>query len=568
MTCKHSLIILFVIIANICSAQTTRPSYIESLSQPNPWVDSVFKKLSRREKIAQLFFVRAHTNLGKAYEDSVGLVIKKERLGGVVFFQGGPGRQAILTNKYQSTAKVPLLISSDGEWGLGMRLDSAISYPYQMALGAIQNKDLIYQMGQEVAKDYRRVGMHLNLAPDVDINNNARNPVINYRSFGENKYNVATKAAAYMKGMQDGGLLVSLKHFPGHGDTDVDSHYDLPQLNFSKARLDSLEIYPFRELTMAGAAGVMIAHMNIPSLDSTPNMPSTLSKPIVTGILKGELAFKGLIISDAMGMKGVVKYFKDGEADVMGVIAGNDILELSENSGRAIRLVRKAIRQDRITMERIDESVKKILTAKYWAGLNERDTIVTQNVLRDVTRPESYTLLQQLADASMTVLKGKQNIQNLVKEKRTAIISIGTPGVTTFQRSVGAFYQNSVYYSLDKNANANEIAKVLSNLSMFDQVIIGIHDTRTRPGNGMVLSADLKMMISSMASKGAVFALFANPYNLAALPGLENSKGLVVAYQKEDFMQQAAASLLKKQIVATGKLPVTVNTFFKYGDGE
>ncbi|MGY4383240.1 beta-N-acetylhexosaminidase [Pedobacter sp. UYP24] len=568
MTIKHYLILPFLFATVLCNGQIKTTSYIKALSEPNQWVDSVFKRLSKRQKIAQLFFVRAHTNLGRAYEDSVGNVIRKEHLGGVVFFQGGPGRQAILTNKYQAITKVPLLISSDGEWGLGMRLDSAVSYPYQMALGAVQNKELIYKMGLEVAKDYHRVGIQLNLAPDVDINNNAKNPVINYRSFGEDKNNVANKAAAYMKGMQDGGLLVSLKHFPGHGDTDVDSHYDLPQLKFSKARLDSLEIYPFRELIRADAAGVMIAHMNIPALDNSPNMPSTLSKPIVTGILKGELGFKGLIISDAMGMKGVVKYFKDGEADVMAVIAGNDILELSENSGRAIKLVAKAIRQKRLTMARIDESVKKILTAKYWAGLDKRDTIVTQNVVQDVTRPESLALLKQLADASMTVLRGKESMQRLVKEKRTAIISIGTSGITTFQRSLGAYYNSSVFYSLDKNATANDIAKVLAGIPDFEQVIIGIHDTRTRPGNGMVLSPDLKMMIRDMAKKEASFVLFANPYNLASLPGLENSKGLIVAYQKEDFMQQAAASVLKNQIIATGKLPVSVNGFFKYGDGE
>ncbi|MFP5079393.1 glycoside hydrolase family 3 protein [Pedobacter sp. JCM 36344] len=568
MTYKHFLILPLLVLTTLCNGQTEKPSFIQSLNMPNIWVDSVFKKLNKHDKIAQLFFVRAHTNLGKTYEDSVGMVIKKEHLGGVVFFQGGPGRQAILTNKYQSLAKVPLMISSDGEWGLGMRLDSTISYPYQMALGAVQNKELIYHMGLEVAKDFKRIGMHLNLAPDVDVNNNPKNPVINYRSFGENKYNVAQKAGAYMKGMQDGGLLVSLKHFPGHGDTDVDSHYDLPQLRFSKARLDSVEIYPFRELVQAGASGVMIAHMNIPALDSTPNMPSTLSKPIVTGILKQELGFKGLIVSDAMGMKGVVKYFKDGEADVMAVIAGNDILELSENSDRAIKLVRKAVRKDRITMERIDESVKKILYAKYWAGLNRRDTIVTQNVLPDVTRKESLTLVQQLADASMTVLRGKANIRALKKEMRTVIISIGSPHVTTFQRNLGAYYPNSIFYALDKNANANTIAKMMAEMDSFGQIIIGIHDTRTRPGNGMVLSPDLKILISEMAKKGAIFALFANPYNLSALPGLENSKALVVAYQKEEFMQLAAASVLKNQLIATGKLPVTVNNFFKYGDGE
>jgi len=569
MTLKHHLTLSCLLASSLfySSLHAQQKTYLQTLSEPNHWVDSVFRKLNKREKIAQMFFVRAHTNFSKAYEDSVGVVVKKERIGGLVFFQGGPGRQAILTNKYQAMARVPLLVTSDGEWGLGMRLDSTISYPYQMALGAIQDRELLYKMGLEVAKDYKRIGMHMNLAPDVDVNNNAQNPVINFRSFGENKYNVAVKAEAYMKGMQDGGLLVSIKHFPGHGDTDVDSHYDLPQLKFSKERLDSLEIYPFKELIKQGASGVMIAHMNIPALDNTPNMPSTLSKPIVTGILKEELGFKGLIISDAMGMKGVVKFFKEGEADVMGIIAGNDILELSEDSKRAVKLVRKAVSQGRISMERIDESVRKILMAKYWAGLDQKDTVDERGVLAGVNRAESLALRVQLANASMTMLRGKAELKTLDAEKRTVIISIGTPGVTDFQRELGTHYKNSIFYSLDKNATANEIAKVLRELKAFDQLIIGIHDARLRPGNGMVLSNDLKMFIKDMSLSNAIFALFANPYNLAALSGLENSRGLLIAYQKEDFMQKAAAEVFKNQVIPTGKLPVTVNTFFKYGEG-
>lgn len=549
------------------SAQAQKKSYIQSLDEPNHWVDSVLHKLKKRHKIAQLFFVRAHTNKGQAFEDSVGLVIKRERIGGLVFFQGGPGRQAILTNKYQALARTPLLIASDGEWGLGMRLDSTIAYPYQMALGAIQDKELIYKMGLEVSKDYKRIGMQMNLSPDVDINNNPKNPIINYRSFGEDKYNVAVKGGAYLKGMQDGGLLVTLKHFPGHGDTDVDSHYDLPQLNFTKARLDSLEIYPFKELIREGAAGVMIAHMNIPSLDSTANLPSTLSKPIVTDLLKGELGFRGLIVTDAMEMKGVVKNFKDGEADVMGVIAGNDILELSENSKRAVKLVRQAVRDGRISMERIDESVRKILIAKYWSGVYKRDTVNTHNVAAEVNRAESLALLQQLADASMTILNGDGGIKSLDLEKRTAIISIGTPDITVFQRESAKLYQNCMFLNLDKTANANTVAGVVKQLAGFDQVIIGIHDTRIRPGNGMELSGDLKMLIRDMAGKNAVFALFANPYNLSGLSGIENAKSLVVGYQKEDYMQKAAAEVIGHVKIATGKLPVTVNNFFRFNAG-
>jgi len=566
---KKSILVTLSIALSISATATKaqQPSYIDLLKQEPKWVDSVFNKLSKKEKIAQMFFVAAYTNKTQAFSDSIAKVIKHEKIGGLVFFQGGPGRQVILTNRYQKKARVPLLIASDGEWGLGMRLDSAMSYPYQMALGAVQDKELIYKMGLEVAKDFKRVGMHMNLAPVVDVNNNAKNPVINYRSFGEDKYNVAEKGAAYLKGMQDGGLLVSIKHFPGHGDTDVDSHFDLPQLKFTKERLDSLEMYPFKELIKQGSAGVMIAHMNIPSLDATPNMPSTLSKPIVTTILKEQIGFKGIVISDAMGMKGVVKYFKDGEADVMGIIAGNDILELSENSKRAVKMVRQAIKDQRLSIERIDESVKKILTAKYWAGLNVKQHINEANVYEEVNRPESIVLRQQMADASMTLLRGREFIRTLTPDKRTVILNLGTTDVTVFQKDLQAVYKNSIVYNLAKDANANAIAKVLTEIKPEDQVIVAIVDTRIRPNNNIPLSADLKMLITDMAKKDAIFALFANPYNLAGLPGLENAKALLVAYQKEDFMQKAAAAVLTNQLMPTGKLPVTVNGFFKYGEG-
>lgn len=564
---KRFALLSIGIIASILTAEAQQKSYIQSLDEPNAWVDSVFNKMSRRQKIAQLFFVRAHTNKGAAYADSVGKLIRKERIGGIVFFQGGPGRQAELSNRYQKLSRVPLLIASDGEWGLGMRLDSTISYPYQMTLGAVQDNQLLYQMGRQVAADFKRVGMQMNFAPDADINNNPKNPIINYRSFGENKYNVAEKAGAYMKGMQDGGLLVTLKHFPGHGDTDVDSHYDLPQLKFSKARLDSLELFPFERLIQEGAAGIMVAHMNIPALDPTPNLPSTLSRPIVTGLLKQGMSFKGLVVTDAMEMKGVVKNYKDGEADVLAVIAGNDIIELSENSERAVRLVRKAVREERIPIEQIDSSVKKILYAKYWAGLNRQDTVSTTGVYADVNRPESKMLIKKLAESSITVLNSSSPIKALSPQKRTVILSIGTSGITTFQRELGTFYKNAVYFTLDKNAGAAAVAKISRELDRFEQVIIGIHDTRTRPGNGMVLSADLKTLIKNQAARQSIFALFANPYNLSGLPGIEKSKSLIVAYQKEDFMQQAAAAVLSNKVIATGKLPVTVSPSFPYGAG-
>src|SRR5690606_11549602 len=371
------LLIILLSFGNQLKAQEKR-DFVTFINRQHDWVDSVYKKLNKRERIAQLFMVRTHTNLGQNYIDSVAKVIKKEKLGGIVLFQGGPVRHANLINRYQSLSEVPLLVAIDGEWGLGMRLpDSTISYPYQMALGAIQDNSLIYTMGQNVAKDLKRLGVNINFAPVVDINNNPRNPVINYRSFGENRENVTQKGISYMKGMMDEGVIVSLKHFPGHGDTDVDSHHDLPKLDFSKSRLDSLEIYPFKKLIEEGASGVMVAHLNIPSLDNTPNLPSSLSKNVVTDILKKELNFNGLVFTDAMDMDGVVKYFRNGEADVRAIIAGNDVLELSKNSKRANKMIRKAIRTDRIDEDELTKRVKKVLAAKYWLGLNNLKPVQT-----------------------------------------------------------------------------------------------------------------------------------------------------------------------------------------------
>jgi len=435
------LLVLFM--SSLSAFSQQKISYINLLSRQNHWVDSVYKKLSRKQRVAQLFFVRAHTDRGQAYEDSVGNVIKEQQIGGLVFFQGGPMRQLNLINKYQRLAKTPLLVAMDGEWGLGMRLDSTISYPYQMTLGAIQDNTLIYKMGQFVAYDFKRLGMQINLAPDMDVNNNPSNPVINYRSFGDNKYNVAAKGIAYMKGMQDAGLLTTAKHFPGHGDTNVDSHFDLPLLPFSRQRLDTLEEYPFKQAIKAGISGVMIAHMDIPALDSTKNLPSTLSRPIVTGILKDSLGFKGLVVSDAMEMKGVIKYFPEGEADLRAFIAGNDIIELSEDSKRAIDLIKKAVRQKKITKLEFETKVKKVLAAKYWAGLNHYLEALPANLVEDLNRPSAKSLVQQLTDASVTLLKGDASTVQLNPIAKTAIISIDVSQPTLFQNEMAQWYLNN-----------------------------------------------------------------------------------------------------------------------------
>lgn len=562
---KLRILSLFVLLGS-GAVSASAQSFIQSLNQQNHWVDSVFNRLSKKQKIAQLFMVRAHTNLGQAYEDSVGRVIKRQKLGGVVFFQGGPVRQAELINKYQHKAKVPLLIAMDGEWGLGMRLDSTISYPYQMTLGAIRDNTLLYKMGQQVAQDFKRLGVQMNFGPDMDVNNNPNNPVIGFRSFGDNKYNVAEKGIAYMRGMQDGGILTTAKHFPGHGDTEVDSHLDLPQLPFTRKRLDSLEEYPFREAIKAGISGVMVAHMNIPALDTTLHLPSTLSKPIITGILKDSLGFKGLVVSDAMGMQGVVKFFPNGEADVRAFIAGNDLLELSQDSKRAIKMIKKAIRKGQIPMSDVDARVKKVLAAKYWAGLNNRSTITTQNLYQDLNRPDAKALVQQLTDAAVTVLR--KDSTGIDFGKKTAIISIGTNDTTLYQRELQKSFANSTLFSIAKNAGMPKLDSLLQTLQNYDRVIIGIHDMRLRPASKLDYNSNVKLLIAQLAAKpNTLISVFANPYSIAGLPGIEKAATLIMGYQKSDEMQRSAVKVITGQLKATGKLPVSVNIFFGYGAG-
>ncbi len=567
---KPNPVTLFFVIILLLSnrAYSQKADFITSLSRQNRWVDSVYDKLTKKERVAQLFFVRAHTNKGAAYEDSVEKVIQDQHIGGLVFFQGGPGRQTALINRYQRASEVPLLIAMDGEWGLGMRLDSTTSYPYQMTLGAIQNDNLIYKMGQFIAQDFKRVGMHMNFAPDMDVNNNPNNPVINYRSFGDNRYNVARKGVAYFKGMQAEGLLTTAKHFPGHGDTNVDSHYDLPLLPFSRQRLDSLEEYPFREAISNGISGIMIAHMNIPALDSTKNRPSTLSRPIITKLLKDSLQFKGLVVSDAMEMKGVTKFFPNGDADVQAFIAGNDIIELSENSERAIKLIKKALRKHLISEEEFEAKVKKVLAAKYWAGLNNYRPAELGGVVNYINRPQAKTLIQQLCDASVTLLKGDAITIKPNPLRRTAIVSVGSNKITVFQQELARWYPNSMLFVVGKNTALNDLNAMLKNLKQYDQIVMAVYDTRLRPQNKLDYNADIKFLIAQLAAQPrTVTTVFANAYTIAGLPGIEKSSALMVGYQNMEELERSAVKIITGQQKPMGKLPVSVNTYFPTGTG-
>lgn len=546
-------------------AQKQSPPFLAYLH--HSWVDSVFNTLTPDDRVAQLFMVAAYSNRGDDHRRELLQMVSGRKIGGLVFFQGGPARQARLINALQAEADVPLLIAMDAEWGLGMRLDSAISYPFQMTLGAIQDNALIYQMGNILGRQLRRSGVHVNFAPVVDINNNANNPVINYRSFGENKEKVAQKGVAYMRGLQDANVFATAKHFPGHGDTDTDSHYALPQINHPRERLDSLELYPFRELIAAGLGGMMVAHLNIPSLDPS-GRPSTLSKDIIDGLLKEELGFQGLIFTDAMNMKGVTAGNAAGVVDKDAVLAGNDVLELTEDVPRAIAEIRKAINAGLISQQEIDARCRKILALKYWAGLDRLKPLVVSEVRKEVNAPEARLLSRKLMEAALTVLKNEQALIPLreLDTLRVASVSIGAEALTPFQETLGR-YTKVTHFALERNAHSAQIDSLRSQLKAFNLIIGGIHDNGIRPLNRSDFSKVVEDFISELADReGVVLALFKNPYTLAKFQGIQKAEALIVTYQDDVNAEALAAQLIFGGVSATGRLPVAAGNFVE-GDG-
>ena len=401
-----------------------------------------------------------------------------------------------------------------------------------MALGAIQGEELIYEMGVEIAKQLKRTGLHINFGPVVDVNNNPLNPVINYRSFGEDKINVTKKGIAYMKGMQSQNLLATAKHFPGHGDTDTDSHYALPQINHPFERLEDLEMYPFKELINAGIGGVMVAHLDIPALDST-GAPSTLSKPIISGILKERLGFKGLIVTDAMNMKGVAEGNEPGVVDKKAIIAGNDLLEFSEDVPKAITEIRNAIDQGLISQAEIDSRCRKILAVKQWVGLDNYEPLPVKNVVKEVNNPEAIWLHRKLAEASLTLLKNENSLLPLQKldTLKVASVSIGASKPTKFQRSL-KLYAEVENFQLDREAKASDISALQKKLGAYNLVIIGLHDFSNRPRNEIKLSKEVENFLSEYSlRKNTVISLFKNPYVINSLQNIEKANVLIEAYQ-------------------------------------
>ncbi len=535
----------------------------------NHWVDSVYNSLSVEQRIAQLCIIRAWSWKDSIYNDSLIQIIRKYNTGGVCFFKGSPVRQALLTNRLQQEAQTPLIVAIDAEWGLGMRLDSAFSFPRQMALGAISNDSLIYKMGLLVGKSCRRLGIHINFAPVADVNNNPLNPVINFRSFGENRDLVTRKSIMYMKGMQTAGIMTTAKHFPGHGDTETDSHLTLPVINHDRKRLDSVELYPFKALIKEGVMGMMIAHLYVPCLDTAINTPTTLSEKVITGLLKHELGFRGFVVTDALDMQGVTKFYKPGEIEVKALQAGNDILLLPQNMETAIQGIKTAIDSGLFSMDTLEARCRNILALKYYLGLREKPIIGLDNLVNDLNQPEAEALRQEMVNESITVLKNELKMIPLtgLDRRKIAVLSLGDSLPNLFQHTLNRYVQMNMF-NVPSNFPKEYADSIIKQVNDCDIVILSMHGIKSNPADTFGITLDMIRLIDTVTRVNrTIISLFGTPYALTWIPNLNKTEAIVVAYQDNPSTELAAAEVIFGGIAAQGKLPVT-SSMFPSGTGD
>ncbi|MCC5918568.1 MAG: serine hydrolase [Cryomorphaceae bacterium] len=533
-------------------AQTTRPAVFYGAN--GQWADSLLASMSMDEKIGQLFMVAAYSNKGLDHEKSILNLIKKHHIGGLIFMQGGPYRQARLTNAFQNASKFPLLIAMDAEWGLSMRLDSTFAFPWNLTLGAITDNDLIYEIGREMGRHCRRLGVHVSFAPVVDINTNPENPIINARSFGEDPENVASKGLALMRGLQDEHVLACAKHFPGHGDTDTDSHLTLPRVGGDRMRLDSVELYPYDRLIRNGLGSLMSAHLSVPALEPD-HIPTSVSEKVLRNLLREQYGFSGLIFTDALNMKGITKLFPPGEADLRAFMAGNDVLLFAEDVPRAIQMFKKALKDGSITEAQINQSVRRILMTKEWVGLKSKKPVPTKCLADDLFDVKGRLLKRKAYESALTLLKNVNKtlpIQHL-SDKKIALVTAGNDQNMYFHRGL-KHYQPVDYFSLNEN-NADEILKQLTG---YDKVILALYTSNVNPWKSFKYSAYIKKFAGNLGLQNTyVLTVFGNPYGLRDFPQAKSASAVLMGYQNDVDAAEVAAQIIYGAKVAKGKLPVS-----------
>lgn len=531
------------------------------------WADSVINTMNTQAMIGQLFMVATFSKGSTEETNATKALVDKYKLGGLIFMQGTPGEQARLVNLYQDIADVPLMIGQDAEYGLGMRLSNTMRFPRNMTLGAIRSDSLLFETGKEYARQLQAVGVKVNFAPVVDINNNPANPVINDRSFGENKYNVARKAIMLSKGMESHGVLACIKHFPGHGDTDTDSHVDLPVIKHSLERLDTLELYPFARAMEAGVGGVMVAHMYVPALDATPNLATTLSPFVVKEMIRKRMNYKGLIFTDALNMKGVTKYHQPGVVEVKAFLAGNDVLLFPENVPRAIEGMKRALAKGIVDTLDLQDRVRNILVAKYKLGLTTYNPIPTKNLEETLSNPEALILRKRLYEASLTLVRNEAQLLPLknLDKKRIAYIQIGTNAETDFEKSLKKYSAIRTLH-LPSTFSAADVQKAYQALDDYTTIIFGVFNLSKSPGKKYGYNPQINSLAAEFQRRGkkTILAIFGSPYSLTQVGDQE---AILMAYESAPDAQNAAAMAIFGGMKVDGRLPVSAGNRFPEGTG-
>ncbi|RKN76924.1 glycoside hydrolase family 3 N-terminal domain-containing protein [Ulvibacterium marinum] len=550
--------LLFLIVLGI-EAQENPLMTEDSLAQSS-WVNERYSAMTLEEKIGQLFMISVASSQDKGSTDKLKDLIKEHGIGGVIFSTGGPQRQAKLTNEYQAISKLPLLVGMDAEWGLSMRLDSTYAFPWNMTLGAIKDSTILEKVGYRIGLHAKRLGVHINFAPDIDVNIDPQNPIIGNRSFGEDRDNVAQKGIMFMKGMHRAGVLSSGKHFPGHGDTATDSHHALPVINVTRQRLDSVELYPFQKLIDEGLSSVMVAHLNVPALEIKENLPSSLSEQIISGLLKEEMGFDGLVFTDALNMKGVTDKREEGDVELAAFLAGNDILLMPGNINKAKEKLLAAYERGRITEKRLSASVKKILMAKYKVGLSDYKPVQVQNLYKDLNSLEDDLVYDEAIENAITVVKNNFQLMGIKKleNKKIAYVKFGDANSYSFVEELNK-------YAKVTQVNGKDIVTLKRELSNYNLVIIGYHKNNSSPWKPYKFSKNELLWLSEIAKQrtsNTILSVFAKPYALMDVASFKSIDGVVVAYQNSDQAQRKTAQLIFGAIPAKGVLPVTAHPDF------
>ena len=530
------------------------------------WVDSVYNSLTLEQRVGQLICMRANQP-DKPFFENVGEYINTYNIGGVCFFRADATAQVEKTNEWQAMAQTPLMVCIDAEWGLAMRVRNTVAYPYQMTLGAVTDNELLYLMGQQVADQCHRMGIQTNFAPDADVNSNAKNPVIGVRSFGENPQNVGEKAAAYALGMQSRGLITSMKHFPGHGDTDTDSHLTLPTVNRSYEEVKDVELAPFRYLIERGVNGAMVGHLYFPAIEKVANTSSSLSKGVVTDLLKKEMGFDGLIFTDGLDMKGVSQTISADSVSYVAFLAGNDVLILPHDVPKAIQQIKEGAERDKEIAARVEESCKKILKYKYRAGLNHYHPVEVAGLSNDLNRQEYLDLRKQLFAEAVTMLRNEGSVIPLKADQKVAVVTIGKGSST--KAMVGALAEMGLKpksYTVSKD-NAADAKAWLPELEGYDLVVVNVMQTSINAAKGFgVNDATVDFFNKLVAQNDVILNLFACPYALDKFRINNSVRGLLVGYQDEEDALDAVISILVGRQGARGQLPVSTAKFH-CGDG-